>query len=479
MAALIGVAVAVGRVSAVLTIILAALALSIALASWRWSIYLLMAYMPFAGIASLVAYPDTAGAALIKDVMFAAPAYVGFVVAFARHREEIQLGRLPLRWLSVFAVIVAIQVLHTWLSGNLLVGLIGLKIYLFYIPTYVLGFHLITDDRSLKRVLSLLCLVAVPPTLIGLTEALLLYKGHADVVYSAYGAAAFAATQGFAAYQFSSGVPLVRVPSTFAFVTQYFFFETTMIAIGYAWWRWLDISRSRWRSVGPVVWALFGMAAVSSGQKSVFLLVPLLVALIVAFDLSIRRASLVLALSAGSIIAMTQLLGINVGDALAGSTQIGVSEFQNYFVGYSQQILATGWAGAGVGVFTSLAGRYAEVGDVVYYEAWIVKVLAEVGVAGLITIAVIVLVILVRGLRAHLRLSDGPWRSTSAALIALLVWTVFYSTKAAPLDIDPLSVYFWLFAGIQARVATIGSSDATLGQLPRGTQGARIHKPAA
>jgi hypothetical protein len=443
-------------------------AVFIGLANWRLSMYLLMAYMPFAGIAALITYPQTSIAAVLKDLLFVVPAYLGFGVAIARRGQPFQLGPLPPRWLGLFATVVAFQFIHAWLIAGFLVALIGLKLYLFYVPMCVIGFHLIGNARTLKRVLSLLCLIALVPTLVGITEAFLLYTGHADLVYAAYGSAAFAATQGFAGYQFASGLALVRVPSTFAFVAQYFFFETAMIGIGYAWWRWLDAGRSRWRWLGPTLCALFGLAAVSSGQKSVFLMVPLLVLLIVAFDASTRRGFVSLGLAAVAILVMTQLIGVQIGDAVSASAQIGLTEFQDYFLGYGQQLLATGWTGAGVGLFTSLAGRYAGLPDMVYYEAWFIKVLAELGVVGFISIVAVLVAVMVRAFSSHLRLSDGPWRSTSAALLAVLVWTTVYGTKGAPLDVDPLSVFFWLFAGIQARVAIMGLSDPNgAPQLPR------------
>jgi hypothetical protein len=63
----------------------------------------------------------------------------------------------------------------------------------------------------------------------------------------------------------------------------------------------------------------------------------------------------------------------------------------------------------------------------------------------------------VRLLQSHLSLSDGGLHAVSAALVALAVWTVLYGVKAPYLDLDPLNVYFWLFAGIALRLPSLAA----------------------
>jgi hypothetical protein len=60
--------------------------------------------------------------------------------------------------------------------------------------------------------------------------------------------------------------------------------------------------------------------------------------------------------------------------------------------------------------------------------------------------------VVARAWRAHASLRDPRLRAVSAALLAFLVWNLAYCAKGQYLDIDPANVYFWLFAGVLARL---------------------------
>ena len=107
---------------------------------------------------------------------------------------------------------------------------------LIYIPMAFIGYHLIRSRRDLDYLLNLMCLTAILPAVVGIAEAILYYMGHTHFVHSLYGPAASTVTQGFAAISVG-GADFQRVPSTFSFIAQYYIFMTSMVAIGYAWWR--------------------------------------------------------------------------------------------------------------------------------------------------------------------------------------------------------------------------------------------------
>src|SRR5204863_6053797 len=108
-------------------------ALLVGLYDWRWSVYGLLCYLPFSGIAILAAYPgraDRAAAILAKDFLFVIPAYLGFLLYFARRRQKFWFRGAPLVIFGLLALVVLAQAVNPRLPNHL-VGLIGIKIWLF------------------------------------------------------------------------------------------------------------------------------------------------------------------------------------------------------------------------------------------------------------------------------------------------------------------------------------------------------------
>jgi len=56
--------------------------------------------------------------------------------------------------------------------------------------------------------------------------------------------------------------------------------------------------------------------------------------------------------------------------------------------------------------------------------------------------------IVYRSARVHIRIRDSRLKMVSAAILALMGWVLVYSVKAQYFDLDPINIYFWLFAGI-------------------------------
>ena len=111
------------------------------------------------------------------------------------------------------------------------------------------------------------------------------------------------------------------------------------------------------------------------------------------------------------------------------------------------------WLGLGAGS-DSTAARYAfpttelqtSVGSV--QESWYVKAYLELGVFGLVAALALLGAILYRSARVHIRIRDSRLKMVSAAILALMGWVLVYSVKAQYFDLDPINIYFWLFAGI-------------------------------
>jgi len=49
--------------------------------------------------------------------------------------------------------------------------------------------------------------------------------------------------------------------------------------------------------------------------------------------------------------------------------------------------------------------------------------------------------------------AEAPARALTGAVLALLIWALLTGLKGQSLDLDPLNLYVWLFAGVAVRVA--------------------------
>jgi hypothetical protein len=160
----------------------------------------------------------------------------------------------------------------------------------------------------------------------------------------------------------------------------------------------------------------------------------------------------------GAVLAAFAAIGVAATAVIGSTLSTAASELESIFIEGFRLAVDTTWLGLGTGIDTN-ATRYAYpdaelfqgVGGT-WYESWWVKVVLELGLPGLLVVCLLFGTILWRGLRQHRALRDPRLRAVSAALLAFLIWTLAYGLKGQYLDIDPINVYFWLFAGVLARI---------------------------
>lgn len=462
---LIGLVIARGFGQIAAALVVAAVALALGARSWRASMYGLLFYLPVSGIPIIVLYPDTSPALLAKDVLFVLPAYVGFAAYALRNGPRPGPRPRGKILLVLLALTVVGQTANAALT-NPLVGLIGAKVWLGYLPLYFLGFWLVRGRADLRRLLAAMSLAALVPVVVGLLEAMLIYSGNPGVVYRFYGDAAASVTQDFAQFEYAGGGSLRRISSTFSFVTQYYVFTSAMVAVVYAWWR-FSLHGTRWSFSGYLAWAGVICAGFLTGARGAFVFIPLLVGLILVLEHGSRVLTpLRLLAPAAMFVAAVTVIGAGTAEIFFGTINLGLEEVRDSLVGGMGKAFDLTWAGLGAGVDTN-AARYAS-GDAAqfpavggtWYESWWVKVQLELGVTGLALVLAATVAFLIGGIRAHRRLRDPRLKSVSASLFAFVLWTLIYGTKGQYLDLDPANVYFWLFAGVLMRIWTLEQTEA-------------------
>lgn len=460
-AAACGVAAAAGFGVVVLGAVVMAAAVTAAVLSWRRSLAWMLLYLPVSGLLPLLLYPHGTVGVLLKDLLFVGPAYLGAIVAAARRRERFGVPGVPWLLATGLVVLILVQAFNPRLP-NPLVGIVGVRVWLFYLPLLILGYHLVEELGQLQRLLKWMTYAAMVPCVIGIVEAFFVYNGHADAVYGLYGDAAGPATQDFAQFDFG----LLRIPSIFTFVAQYWMFTTATVAVAYAAWRG-NRTDATMAWFGPVAIAIAALASLTSGARAAFIFTPFLLLLILLLDgLSLSRMLRYAGMCAAATVVALAVLGIQLSP-LASSTSDHSSFILSFFgEGFTFARDHALW-GMGTGIDSNQA-RYAFGGSTdyaivyrdlggVWYESWYIKAFIELGVLGLILLIANLAALLRRCLMYHRRILGAELRSMSAAFVALFAWTVVYTIKTAYIDYDPLDVYVWLFIGIQWRLWTLAT----------------------
>jgi hypothetical protein len=420
--------------------------------NWRWATFMLLIVLPFSGLPTLI-LRQPGWPSQLKEVLFIVPAYLGAFLVARRERLHWVLPK-PLAVFLIALVLVVIMQVGPVLVASPLVALVGLKVWLFYVPLILLPQHLFrTMDEVIRWIRGLVALALIP-AVIGLAEAALIYSGSATTVYNLYGSLAPDVTQSFATVGVAHDINLVRITSTFTFATQYYglLFSMLPLAVGI----WLGDPRRGWRTFGGVATLILGIAGVVSGARGFLVWLPVQVALILWL---VGRRRLLLALTAvvaGGLTAFASLVA-GVYEVLGDLVNVylfGVSSFQMQTV-----VKQVGLVGAGVGS-DSGATRY--VLDPALYaggvEIWYGKVLFELGAVGLLAVVLLWLAILSILWRIRLRLRRGPLFVMGTVLFVFALTTMLNLIKGPMIDLDPQNVYFWFFIGLALTLPSLARS---------------------
>ncbi len=444
------------------------------LMNWRRGLSMLLAFVPFAGVVALAMSPNKMGL-LVKDLVFVAPLYLAALPYCLRSRSAAPIPRAVLGVLLLLAAMVLVQSFNPNLR-NLAMAAIGVKVWLFYPPLLLVAAAAVARGTELVRLLRLVVVVSVIPCGLGLVQFVLsTTMGYQTAMEAMYGSLAGAVTQNFSG--FKMGAVLFRIPSTFTFVAQFAGFTLAMVVACYASMR-CDPSPS-WRGFARFALTLVITAGLLSGSRGNFLFIPLLLGLIYVIDGRITGGL------AGMVVFPTFVLGVMSIAGLDPMAVFGQTSqlLGNYGAGLVLPDLMTTLAdyplGQGTGSNTG-AARHALAATAArgptMYEGYYAKAIVEMGWPGLLAIVALFGTLILGGLRTHMTLRDPALRSCSAAFVAFIVLMALNSFKGWQMDLDPVNVYFWIFAGLLFKLPALDARTAPAGRRPRAAN--RFRQPA-
>ncbi|MEX2454897.1 MAG: hypothetical protein WD470_09345 [Rhodospirillaceae bacterium] len=424
---------------------------------WQRGIYFLVAFLPYAGIVTLIMRPSPVGT-LVKDLLLVLPTYAIF---FLMHTSELRKARIPnalTLLLLAFAGLVLLQLFNPGLQ-SMIVGAVGAKVWLLYIPLAYLVSVAIEKPEDLVRLMRLAVAVAVIPCVLGIAQFVMASTmGYEATMRMFYGSNAADVTQDFTF--FNMGADFFRIPSTFTFVTQYSGFTLMMVAVTY-------MHQSiepdlRWRTFARAMMGVAFVACMLSGARSNFLFTPMLFMTILFLDAKLTR--LALGLVFGPLVMATTLqgAGIDILRLIGATTQLTQSYGSDLVLPDLIRSIAGNPLGTGTGMNTGGTANLmsqAQLASTRLIEGYYAKAAVELGFPGLMLIAMIIAGLILYGLQARSRLRDPMARSCAAAIVAFLIVMAIHSFKGWQVDLDPINVWYWILVGILFRLPYLQFAD--------------------
>ncbi len=330
-------------------------------------------------------------------------------------------------------------------------GILGLKVFLGYVPLISCAYYLIRTKEDFYRLMRMFVVLILICCTLGFAQYMMLKTGRCKGTVGE-GAALFKASLesrclvgGSLLYSEEQGV--IRLPGTFVAPWQWGWYLIASAYFSFAiafndriWY---------WRLAGMAAMAQTTAMAVLSGQRIALAIVPISFGILMITTGQIANFT--------RFLPIVMILGLAIVGALAAYPEV-VSERVDSFVsrwnaapptdfiaqqfGFVQDL--SGVLGRGLGRATNSARA---LGDTKLIETYFPKIMYEIGPLGLLLFLVLVTTLTVITFQAYRQVKDKNLRGIGAALWTFLLF-ISYNTYYYPLDVDPVAVYYWFVAGM-------------------------------
>jgi hypothetical protein len=427
----------------------------------RTALWLFLIYLPFGGT---VTYWIGGGSPIFqfaKDLLYF-PALISLILSCRKQQLTIFISKplmLPLGLLLGLSLLTLIfvngyqQFFASEPNGQpLMVGIIGLKILVGYIPLIFCGYYLIRNQKDFTFLTRLLVVIALICSILCLAQYGLLATGICQGTRGLQGDDLFRATLDAkclvgGSLVFSPSQNLIRLPGTFVSPWQWSWFLISS-AFFTATSAFSDPSK-RWRIVGFAAMFLVFMSAVVSGPKLPLVLLPL-IWIILFFGTRNGWQSWIKLLGLGVVSVVWVAIAFSIFDVMALWMASPPLDFVvEQFKSVARDNL--GLLGNGLGRATNVARIF---GKTRLIETFYPKLLYEIGYPGLLAFLGVVTTLVWVTFKGCLSLQNRSLRQYGISFL-LFIFLISCNTYYYPLDVDPVNVYYWFLAGVTLKLPSI------------------------
>ncbi len=438
---------------------LAILCLTFAYQYPRQALWAFLAYLPFAGTVTYWLGGGHVIFQFVKDLLYF-PALISVIQYYRKPKTPLKIPKPPI--LSFGALLAC--VLLTFLSVNawdqltlqsngspLMVGIVGVKVFVGYVPLMVCASYLIRSKQEFLFLTRLFVILAIICCGLSLIQYGFLVAGlcqntedlsRQGIFHYTLDARCFV---GGSLY-YSPSRKQLDLPGTFVSPLHWAFFLISNSFLTFA--AFCVDSSKRWRTVSCISIILVVMATILSGQGTALVLVPASYLILFFITFGTRQRSVWIGAGLAAVLI-----------AIAAIASRFIQERVQSFIGrwqyspphqfiYSQLTSAfrenLGLLGIGLGRATNSAGMF---GETVFIETYPAKLLYEIGPFGLMAFLGFVTILNGMAWKAWRSLRDARLRSSGICLWSFLVF-ISYNPYWYPLDTDPVNVYYWFLAGV-------------------------------
>ncbi|MCU0523300.1 MAG: hormogonium polysaccharide biosynthesis protein HpsL [Elainella sp. Prado103] len=458
----------------------------------RTALWAFFIYLPFGGTITYM-IGNSPLLQLAKDGLYL-PALFGL---YQQCRRERQSMFIPKQLLTPLIILILCCLL-TFFSANvyqqffgadgekpIAMGILGFKVLIGYAPLIPCAYYLIRHKKDTFFLMRLSSLLIVICCGLAMVQYLMLLTGKCAGTRFEEGADLFKASLearcfvgGALLYSPQQGV--IRLPGTFVAPWQWGWFLISSTFFGFA--SAFSDPKFHGRILGLAAMGLTFVLAVVSGQRIALALVPTVIGLLL--------------LLTGQVANLKRFIPIGVALGLALSiaalkNPATVQERINSFIVRWQAsppdafirgqffwaMKEGGFLGAGLGRATNSARA---LGRTELVETYYPKLLYEMGPLGALAFFAVVTTLTIVTFKVYRSLRDRNFRGYGAALWVFVLF-ISYNTYYYPLDVDPVAVYYWFFAGVILKLPEVErlaklEPDAELDEPPDPKQKKRTKK---
>ncbi|HAX80463.1 MAG TPA: hypothetical protein DCY88_32660 [Cyanobacteria bacterium UBA11372] len=439
---------------------------------YRQALWAFLIYVPFGGT---VVYAVAGGNALFQLAKdgFYIPAAITLYQECKRKRQPFLMPeklKQPLIFLLVLCLLTLLvvngaQQFASRKSGQpILLGLMGLKVLLGYLPLISCGYYLIRNKKELLFLTRMHLVLAIICCALGFVQYYFLSSGKCVGTRGMSGEALFKATLEArclvgGALVFSPEVGMIRLPGTFVSPWHWAWFLISNAFLTFA-TAFSDPS-PLWRIGGLVGMAGVFVNAVISGQRIALALVPVVTIILLVLTGQLANLKRFIPIAGG--------LGVLGTVAAAMFPQVIQERVQSFVDRWNAspptEFIAAqaghtsggqeGIFGAGLGRATNSARAF---GNVQLVETYYPKIFHEIGPLGVLAFLALVTTLTFVTFKVYRSVKEKNLRSFGACFW-VFVLIISYNTYWYPLDTDPVCVYYWFFAGVILRLPEIDKQE--------------------
>jgi hypothetical protein len=435
-----------------------------------WALYGFIIYLPFSGTVTYTIGGNSPLFQLAKDAIFI-PALIAIVQDCKRQRLPIMVPKAlgtPINLLLAYCILVLLfvngsqQFMGNGSEKPFGMGILGLKVLMGYIPLIPCTYYLMKKKQDVYRLMRITVILILICCALGFVQYIFLKTGRCQGTVGE-GAALFKASLearclvgGSLLYSEEQGV--IRLPGTFVAPWQWGWFLISSAFFSFA-VTFFD-RKLVWKLVGGASMFATIVLAVVSGQRIALMLVPILIGVQLITTgqvVNLKRflpIGIALALVVGfAMVSNPAVLQERLDSAIArwnaSPPDVFISEqFQTVTQGLSL-------LGKGLGRATNSARA---LGETQLIETYYPKVMFEIGPIGVILFLILVTTLTSQCFKAFRSVKDRNLRGYGAVFWTFVLF-ISYNTYYYPLDVDPVAVYYWFFAGVALKLPVLDQQE--------------------